>query len=165
MLSYFGKKRSKALSKYREFILDGVNSKEKLNGGGLQKSTGKMLSEIRKNDIQTFDDRILGDGDFVENILTSQQQDGDILDAELSVNKLIQLLESHFKIDPGDLTIRSKKTKTARDAFVFIGRRLLHKTLTELGDVIGIKKAAASIAFQRGNKICKTLDLQEILRK
>ncbi len=33
VLSYFSKKRSEALSKYRQFILDGVNSKEKLDGG------------------------------------------------------------------------------------------------------------------------------------
>jgi len=147
--NFFGKKRSEALSKYRQFILDGVNSKEKLDGGGLQKSIGKTLKEIRKNGIQLFDDRILGAGDFVENTLRNQPHEEDMLDVNLSVKELSRLLESYFEIDPGDLIIRSKRTKAARDAFVFIGKRFLDTSLTELGDVIGIKKAAASIAFRR----------------
>jgi len=162
IFSYFGNKRSKALKQYRQFIHDGVNLNEKLDGGGLQKSVGKTLNEIRKNDIQMFDDRVLGTGDFVKKTLVNQQQAE--VNVQLSVEELMKLLEVYFEIDKGDLVVRSKKTKNARDVFIFTGKRYLRKSLTELGERIGIKRAAASIAFQRGNSICKTLNLEKLLK-
>ena len=59
--------------------------------------------------------------------------------------------------------VQSKKTKAVRDAFIFSGKQYLGESLTDIGEFIGIKKSSASNAFQRGNDICMTLDLGNLL--
>jgi len=54
----------------------------------------------------------------------------DKLKVQLLVKELIPLLEVYFGIDKGDLVVRSNKTKTARDVFIFAGKRHLNKSLT-----------------------------------
>ncbi len=164
ILLYFGNKKPLALSKYKQFIQEGVNLKEKFDGGGLQKSVGKSLNEIQKKDIQLFDDRVLGNGDFVEETLAKHEQDNVVLTSKLTIKELMRILETYFVIDPGGMLIRGKKTKAARDAFIFLGKQYLGESLTDLGEILGIKKSAASTAFQRGNDICMTLDLGNLLK-
>jgi len=75
----------------------------------------------------------------------------------------VPLSGTYFEITPGGMLVWSKKTKVTRDAFIFLGKQFLGKSLTDLGEFIGIKKSAASTAYQRGNDICMTLDLGNLL--
>jgi putative transposase len=73
VLSFFGRGRS-AARKYVSFVEEGVGlgKRPELVGGGLVRSLGGW-AEVRalrgKGGKQEFDERILGDGDFVEEVL------------------------------------------------------------------------------------------------
>ncbi len=73
VLKWFGEKRKEAVSNYRNFVKKGValGKQPNLTGGGLIRSAGGW-SEVkalrRIGDRQASDERILGTGDFVEQI-------------------------------------------------------------------------------------------------
>ena len=70
---YFAGKRREAVRRYKAFVADGVGQgrRPELVGGGLIRSLGgwsQVLSLRRKGLRMAADDRVLGDGDFVEQI-------------------------------------------------------------------------------------------------
>jgi putative transposase len=70
---YFGRKRREAVRRYKAFVAEGVDQgrRPELVGGGLIRSLGgwsQVLSLRRKGLRMAADDRVLGDGDFVEQI-------------------------------------------------------------------------------------------------
>ena len=74
VLEFFGTRGRKAARVYREFVESGKNigRRPELVGGGLVRSMGgwsRVLSLRRQGGMEAYDDRILGDGDFVESIL------------------------------------------------------------------------------------------------
>ena len=79
VLSYFGTRRKKAVSGYKNFVSEGIGMgrRPELVGGGLIRSTGgwsQVLSLRRKGMKSASDERILGSSDFVEEILCEAEQ-------------------------------------------------------------------------------------------
>jgi REP element-mobilizing transposase RayT len=79
VLGFFGAKEIGAVKAYREFMEAGKDQghKPELVGGGLIRSMGgwsRVLTLRRQGEAESFDDRILGDGDFVQDILTEADQ-------------------------------------------------------------------------------------------
>jgi REP-associated tyrosine transposase len=79
VLLQFSEKRQEAIQKYRSFIADGWEEgrREDLTGGGLLRSVGGWQStmELRKlGERWRGDDRILGDGVFVEKMLKKAEE-------------------------------------------------------------------------------------------
>jgi hypothetical protein len=71
VLRLFGKNISQARRQYKSFVLKGIDQgrRDDLTGGGLVRSVGgwKNVKAMRKAKIwQKSDERILGDGDFVD---------------------------------------------------------------------------------------------------
>ena len=80
LLGYFHSKEKKAISLYREFVEDGATkgSRPELVGGGLVRSMGgwSSVKAARKDESGTVgDDRILGNGDFVETLLSEAEDE------------------------------------------------------------------------------------------
>jgi REP element-mobilizing transposase RayT len=74
VLEYFGKRDSAARQAYLEFVVSesGLGSQPELTGGGLIRSIGgwSEVKSLRKRGEKQFsDERILGSGDFVKDIL------------------------------------------------------------------------------------------------
>jgi REP element-mobilizing transposase RayT len=79
VLGMYGKKPAIARRRYAEFVKKGIveGRKPELVGGGLVRSLGgwSRVGELRdKGNRSKGDERILGDGDFVENILRQCQE-------------------------------------------------------------------------------------------
>jgi REP-associated tyrosine transposase len=79
VLGFFGSNGKKAILAYREFVKAGkdLGQKPELVGGGLIRSMGgwsKVLSLRKKGEEEAYDERILGDGDFVQAILEEAEQ-------------------------------------------------------------------------------------------
>ncbi len=76
---YFGKQRNRAIRHYDAFVSEGIDQgrREDLVGGGLIRSLGGW-SEIKtvglKGSHMKSDERILGDGDFVEAVLSETDE-------------------------------------------------------------------------------------------
>jgi hypothetical protein len=74
VLSAFGEKKRKALSKYRRFIMEEFSTRRnpELTGGGLIRSQGgwsRVLAMQRSGKKEEADERILGAGEFVHAIM------------------------------------------------------------------------------------------------
>jgi len=79
VLAQFGTTRRKALHAYRAFMQAGVGQGRipELTGGGLIRRQGgwsKVLSMQRRGQKEDFDERILGNGDFVHTILKETEE-------------------------------------------------------------------------------------------
>lgn len=80
VLSQFGRTEAIAVQQYREFMELESNKGHQpdLVGGGLIRSLGgwfEVKTHYRREEKQAFDERILGDGDFVESILAQSRAD------------------------------------------------------------------------------------------
>lgn len=74
VLSWFGEKEGEARRAYRHYVEEGVGQgrRPELVGGGLIRSLGgwsQVLSMRRHSEVLLTDERILGSGDFVNNIM------------------------------------------------------------------------------------------------
>lgn len=79
ILRLFDKKLAAARLHYRDFVQKGiaVGKKIELTGGGLIRSAGgwSTVKSLRKiGALQKGDERILGDGEFVENVLLQAKE-------------------------------------------------------------------------------------------
>lgn len=74
VLNWFGSKENEAVKGYREFVKGGIDAgrRPELVGGRLIRSLGgwsEVISMRRRGERELGDERILGDGSFVERIL------------------------------------------------------------------------------------------------
>lgn len=79
VLGYFGKRESSALQAYREFVAEesGRGRQPELTGGGLIRSIGgwsEVKSQRKRQEKQFSDERILGSGEFVKEILDDVEE-------------------------------------------------------------------------------------------
>jgi len=79
ILAYFGKRRKRAIEKYKEFITDGIKegSRPDLVGGGLIRSLGdwSQVLSLRRSGSKVFsDERILGSSEFVKEAITDADE-------------------------------------------------------------------------------------------
>ncbi len=74
VLAYFGKRRNQR-NNYQKFVMEGIEEgrRPELVGGGLVRSLGgwsEVIALRRKDERQASDQRILGDGNFVQEIVS-----------------------------------------------------------------------------------------------
>ncbi len=79
VLRFYGERLGIARRRYKEFVQEGIiqGKREDLTGGGLIRSHGgwTVVRALRKAKIfQKSDERILGDGSFVEEVLSASQE-------------------------------------------------------------------------------------------
>ncbi len=79
LLSHFGPKRSEALSRYHEFMQEGISRghRPELVGGGLIRSAGgwsQVLSLRRRGIQRASDERILGSEAFLQSLLSEAEE-------------------------------------------------------------------------------------------
>ena len=79
VLSYFAKRRSTGVKRYTEHVSQGIEAGKRpdLVGGGLIRSLGgwSNVKELRKGDVRLKgDERILGDSDYVLDVLKEAQE-------------------------------------------------------------------------------------------
>lgn len=164
ILERFGKNRAEAVNKYIKFVAEAkdLERREEFSGGGLLRSAGGWVgvSAIRKaHERWAGDERILGDGDFVDKTL--KQADEQIIKREKlkkegwDINKVVTRTCELLGIDEKDIRLRSKGTKIAqaRSLIAYFGNRELGVAGVELARYFGITKSSISSAIRRGSKI------------
>jgi len=129
VIGMFGKRRYRALIKYEEFIVKGVDEgrKPELTGGGLIRSAGGWheLRKMRKMKIQSkSDERVLGDSDFVQEVLGSASEAMERkyrLKAEgYTFDKIVRIIEEIFDIPRRDLMMPGKQPYRVKARSVLI---------------------------------------------
>lgn len=164
ILGLFDKTKSKARRLYSSFVKKGIEDgrRPELVGGGLIRSLGgwSAVKALRgRADRIKGDERILGDGDFVDSVLkVSQEQlerryqyQSKGYDFEWLVDQVARLFDMGIDkvVRPG----RYPDTVKARSVLCYWAARQLGISTLELSKRLGISQPTASQSIQRGEKI------------
>ena len=166
VLSLFGTGTKTSRSAYRLYVQDGIamGRRKDLVGGGLIRSHGgwSAVRELReKKEYRKGDERILGDGDFVEEVLRQSEEK---LARQLRLkaqgvdfNMLVKQVAEIFEMQSADLLAGGKKRKTvaARSLLCFWSASELELSQVMLSRKLKISQPAVSAAIDRGRKIAK----------
>ena len=141
-------------------IARGRNSE--MTGGGLLRSIGGwgVLKSMRRKKIHIKgDERILGDRDFVEKVLSqlSEQMERQYrLKAEgWTLTKITERVAEIFGIEKDQVVVAGKQPDRvrARSVLAYWAIRDLGLTATEVSKYLGLSKSAVSRATTRGQKL------------
>lgn len=176
VLAHFGAKRSIARKSYRQFLVQGISlgRQPKLVGGGLVRSAGgwsAVRSLCKAGIFQKSDERILGDGNFVDSVLASAQEATNkrykLAAKGVGLDALIPVAADLLSVDCESLIGSSKEriVVKARAVLCFWAVYELGISMTGVADYLKISVPTVSVAAKKGRKIVRGegLDLAEIL--
>ncbi len=165
VLGYFGKNYKEARSNYMSYMEKGVQigRRPELVGGGLIRSLGGW-DEVRKirlkgQDRVKGDERILGEGDFVDDILLEAKEKYsrryEMKNQGVNLDKIIEQVSSIYRLDRKYILGkgRQKDRVEARDLVCYWASNKLMISITDLAKTFGMTAAGASYAVRRGETI------------
>lgn len=164
ILERFGKRILAARQKYRQFVSDGIKTgrRDDLVGGGLKRSQG----ERPINEYESFDERVLGGGDFVDG-LKQEFTLRDKMKSAITLTRLVEIVALTLSLDP-DAVRRPSKNRapaTARGIICHLAIYELGYTGREVGKFLHLGPTGVSLAARRGEKVLKAdqVLVQEIM--
>jgi putative transposase len=166
ILSMFGGTVSRARRQYKQFVAEGIpqGRRPELIGGGLVRSVGGWgaVKKLRKmGSYLKGDERILGDGEFVESVLVQVEESlerkfdlkANGYDFEKVVDRVAKLmgLKRDEVLAPG----KYEKIVAARSLLCFWAVSELGISQTQLAMRFKISQPAISMAVSRGEQLAK----------
>ena len=166
----FGDYLSAARRSYRSFIKKGIaeGKRQDLSGGGLLRSAGgwEGVKALREEKVyQKNDERILGDSNFVEQVMSSAEEAMERkykLSAEgVNLDSLTNRVSKIFGVKEKEIWSPGKfrRIVEARSVLCYWAVRELGVSMTMLSREIGISVAAISGSVIRGQKITEVKGL------
>lgn len=166
ILKLFNSKYSTARRYYREYVKKGIaqGRRPDLVGGGLIRSAGgwSVVKALRKSAARIKgDERILGDGDFVEKVLNEARESLDrkyTLEAQgYDFAWLVKHVAKLLDIEPKDVLARGKYKQSvkARGLLCYWGTRELGMTTVDLAKKLNLAQPTISQSAMRGRKIAE----------
>lgn len=162
-VTLFSKQILSVRKKYAAFIADGVEQGQRpdLTGGGLVRSlAGQLAQEEESTDYgMASDERILGSGEFVEEILKTAELELDMRQsyraAGFDLEQLTTLVAGLCEVDPAEVRAAGKQPVRvrARSLFCYWAVRDLGFTATALARELGVSQPAVTQAVQRGERL------------
>jgi REP element-mobilizing transposase RayT len=170
VLNFFGGNNRHARRQYREFVKKGVATGRRpdLTGGGLVRSAGgwSALRAIRKAESRMKgDERILGEGDFVEAVLEAAREN---LDRKSAVQArgynfewLMERVTGIFGLTPKEIVAGGKQPRAVkvRSVLCYWGTRELGLSAVEISKKLNIASSTVSESVARGRQIVEELGL------
>lgn len=159
VLGFFGQKERKAIRAYKAFMEAGKDQGQRLElvGGGLVRSKGgwsRVLSLRRQGEAEAHDDRILGDGDFVQAILKEADQ---TLARQIRVRKkagsILKIIQKRCReagIHENELRSGSRRkavSELRRDISFYLNREL-GISMAEIARHVGVGTTAVAMAIK-----------------
>ena len=164
VLRLFADKASMARRRYRLFVEKGIKQgrRHDLIGGGLLRSSGGWVAVGAMRDEKTYqkaDERILGDGDFVEEVLTAAQERLDrkyaLAAKGVSLDEVAARVAQLMNMNVSELFEPGKQRRRvqARSILCYWAARELEMSMVDLSRRFKLSPAALSLSVQRGEKI------------
>lgn len=166
VLSRFGEQAGPARRKYRDFVARGIEQGRRtdLTGGGLIRSAGgwAAVSEMRKAGARVkSDERILGDSDFVNQVLSQADEaferrfalKAQGIDLDCIAARVASLLD--MAVEDVWIQGRYRNVVTARSLICYLAVRELGASMTSLARRFGISTVTVSKSVERGAGIIK----------
>jgi REP element-mobilizing transposase RayT len=166
VLRLFGNKKVNARREYRSFVQEGIDQGKRpdLIGGGLIRSRGgwQHVKALRKTGIRLKgDERILGDGDFVQRVLDASDERLErryALEAQgYDFNKVVERVAELLSMPPKDVLRSGKQARTvmARSLVCYWANRELGMSTVDISKQLKIGQSAVSRSSLRGEKIAE----------
>lgn len=164
VLKLFDSNYSKARRQYIEFVNKGISQgrRSDLVGGGLIRSAGgwSAVNALRRSKVRVKgDERILGDGNFVEKVLSEAQE---TLEEKYKIKSegydfdwLVKRVARVMEISPKDVLAQGKYRQAvkARSLLCFWGVRKLGMSTIELSKKLNLAQPTISQSVMRGEKL------------
>jgi putative transposase len=149
VLGYFGKRMSTARKDYQSFVEDGISQgqREELRGGGLRRA----LKIAGNQQFTAYDDRILGSGEFVEQLQQEKDLSGKLA-KRIPLAALIELVAKTSGTEPQELRERGRKTGVAdaKGIICYVGVRRLGYSGEQVAKALGITSSGVCRGAARG---------------
>jgi putative transposase len=175
VLGLYGQNKPQA--RYRNFLLKGIElgRQPDLVGGGLIRSAGgwSAVRSMQKDGLfQKSDERILGDGEFVETVLSAARESMgtrySLAAKGISLTDIVHVVSNGLSVSPEEITGASKERKLAkaRGLVCYWAVHELGMTLTHVATFLAISVSTASGAAKRGKQVAldEKLELAELLK-
>lgn len=150
VLEYFGKNKTLAKKKYRQFVEDGATQgrRDDLIGGGLRRSQGALEDGQRP---ESYDDRVLGSGEFVD-YLRNDKKLHDRLGKIISLEAVLERVAEYFNLEPQSLKRggRMLQIVEARGVACYFAVRELEYSGVRVGEALNMKRSGVCLAARRG---------------
>jgi putative transposase len=164
VLKYYDERLWVARRRYRAFVQKGVSQgkRDDLIGGGLIRSSGgwSALKEMRKAKIfQKSDERILGNSEFVDQVLIAAQEEMEKKNALISkgydLDKVAARVSELFDLKPHEIWAPGKEhiRVNSRSLLCYWAVRYLDRDMTELSKILKLSSSAISLSVKRGERI------------
>jgi len=164
VLAPFGRRVGVARQRYRALLAEGVarGRRPELTGGGLVRSAGGWtgLRALRGRGARLKgDERILGESDFVDEVLQAAQEQQDRRDRlrgqGYDFGKLVRRAAEFFDLTPADVLTPSKQPRRvqARSLLCYWAIRDLRLSGTAVAARLGVTQPAVSRAVRRGERL------------
>ncbi len=151
LLSLFSKRKKTAVANYLQFLADGFQQDKslKLSTGG-RRISQTLNSKLQDDDL--FDERILGGGDFVEQVLAVAEFD---IGEKLSLEKLVTKAATHCGIAAEELVwpCRQSEIVHVKAIICYLATRRCRIAGIDVAKRLGYSTSAVSHAAKRGQKI------------
>jgi putative transposase len=166
VLSYFGESKGTARKEYESFVGEGVaqGRRKDLTGGGLIRSLGGWIEAkdvLRAQEHVMSDERILGDSDFVNSIISQADEQferrhklkRDGFDLLRIAERVAEILE----IEPDEVFSKGRQARKvkARSLFCFWASRELGISHTKLAKRLEMSIANIGYSVERGEVVAK----------
>ena len=171
ILGLFHERRYMARRNYKNFIIKGIaqGKRPDLVGGGLVRSVGGWSALISKRQAKTYqkgDERILGDGDFVEQTLKAANEAMERKSAlraqGIGLDEIANRVASLLGIDLTEVWAsgRYRHIVKARSLLCYWAVRELGTSMASLSKKLNISIPAVSKSVVRGEKIAKEMNFR-----
>ena len=166
VLRFFDERIGVARRSYRAFVQKGIaqGKRKDLTGGGLIRSSGgwTAVKAMRRAQIfQKADERILGNGDFVEQVLSATEEQMEqkyaLLASGIDVDKIAQRVSELVEVDVSAMMAKGKEPwrVKARSLLCYWAVREVGITMAELSRRLKISLSGVCLSVQRGEKIAQ----------
>jgi hypothetical protein len=171
VLSQFGGRASIARRRYREFVREGIKEGRRpdLVRGGLKRGIGGW-EETRDGKAEAErikgDERILGEGEFIENVLRTSEEELErryrLRTQGYDLERLIRRVGEVTGIEPNRIGARGRYADVveARSLLCYWAVRELGVSATELARKFGMTQPAVSISVKRGENLANAKALK-----
>ncbi|WP_236021913.1 transposase [Geomesophilobacter sediminis] len=158
ILAMFGAQKGRARKLYRAFVADGIalGRRDELVGGGLK----RLLKLSAMNGFETYDERILGSGGFVEGIWhESEPPHTDEPLLAPPIHEIIERVATVFGVESSSLCHGSKQTRIskARSLICFIALKRFGYRGVDISKILGISRSAVILAAERESTLSTTI--------
>lgn len=165
-LGYFGKSKKRAIKEYEAFVKAGVKEgrKRELTGGGLIRSLGGWIKacEILKSGVHVMsDERILGDSDFVDSIISQSSEQYErrykLKRQGFNLERVVERVAEVLGIEPDEVYSKGRKDRKvkARSLLCYWAARELGISHTELAIKLEMSLSNVGVSVERGENIAK----------